>query len=922
MLRARVSNDSLNNDHSSLDVLDASEMDPFLPGSEHYPDGNRRPLDVSDDELPNVDPLVSRDAWLPKLGRIASKKYPRTTAIVQRVWTFLRGPSPPIALRPTPLLDRPYAVGKFSFAVSLESKWRRLTNPFRSLLFFSLFVVVYIICLSFIVRANWFLVPADVFTGCTAAFWGAKNDCGLNGQNCEPFQSDTPIDFRCPAACASVELLNIRTVGDEEVIYQPLVVGGGDDQRTYRGDSWVCAAALHAGVISDSHGGCAAVQLVGNYTSFVGTIAHGLSSVSFPTSFPLSYRILPSSSLSSCSDLRDPALAFNILITVIIFVILRPKPIILFWCLVCIGFWHITFFSSPRGEPPPLSDAFGFFLPTLFIAYAFWLHAFQHVLPFFEAAPLERAVWYLVPFWCGVLINVITAKLPIDRLLASDLHRPGAITTLVIISLLLLVIVVNQMRVIRKTGWLPRYLAYYAAGGIALLVLSMLPGLTLRMHHYFFSMLLIAGTAFPTRLSAVYQAFLLGMFLEGASRWGFDSILQTAEELQRDAPLGSSLPEFLTNATNPLANLSATLSWKSWEANASDEGWNGFSLLVDDVERYSGNALNFSLSTLQLLPGVPHFFRLAPSKTVWCDMPGNPARKFSDLVFSASSKYPNWDPPRPIKVGEYGVLNPDTAEFEREGNIYDDPDFANIVKGKPPEPSPAEDRIVITSNHVKGRELGLSGDLDATIAEASFKWEWTFGRHAAAILVAFYPRLDSLNRTLDIKQLIEHPKLRGKHIVKDTITCPKYVLFFSRKGNDRLLLALSVQLPVAPVAPVSAGPGAHTGCVMRYSLGISREAGFDPRVTEDKEYTILFGLKRLKLKNPISSIVKAVKNIPGITRAAPEEEDDGLEKLEDVEQPWPLLDSDGEEDPAPMLSDSEGEGKGGDEDEDEDEEQD
>lgn len=45
--------------------------------------------------------------------------------------------------------------------------------------------------------------------------------------------------------------------------------------------------------------------------------------------------------------------------------------------------------------------------------------------------------------------------------------------------------------------------------------------------------------------------------------------------------------------------------------NLSSQGWNGFSLLVDDVERYMGSALNFSLAGLEA--GLPHFFRLAVS---------------------------------------------------------------------------------------------------------------------------------------------------------------------------------------------------------------------------------------------------------------------------------------------------------------------
>lgn len=39
------------------------------------------------------------------------------------------------------------------------------------------------------------------------------------------------------------------------------------------------------------------------------------------------------------------------------------------------------------------------------------------------------------------------------------------------------------------------------------------------------------------------------------------------------------------------------------------QGWDGFALLVDDVERYIGSGLNFSLASLK--EGIPHFFRLA-----------------------------------------------------------------------------------------------------------------------------------------------------------------------------------------------------------------------------------------------------------------------------------------------------------------------
>ena len=148
--------------------------------------------------------------------------------------------------------------------------------------------------------------------------------------------------------------------------------------------------------------------------------------------------------------------------------------------------------------------------------------------------PIEATVLYLLPFWVGVLNNLTLDQLPIDRLLASDINsRPGALVTLIVAVIILLIIIVNQVRVIRKTGWLSYYLFWYIAGGLIVLVLSQLPGLTLRLHHYFVAMILLPVTAFPTRLSAVYQGLLLGLFLNGGAAFGFDSISQTGAEVKQ-----------------------------------------------------------------------------------------------------------------------------------------------------------------------------------------------------------------------------------------------------------------------------------------------------------------------------------------------------------------------------------------------------
>jgi len=228
--------------------------------------------------------------------------------------------------------------------------------------------------------------------------------------------------------------------------------------------------------------------------------------------------------------------------------------------------------------------------------------------------PIERAVWYLAPFWAGVEFNVVTDKIPVDRLIASDIQsRPGAVVALVVIVIVILVLVLNQLRVLRKAGLLLPYAGYYAIVGLIILVGSQLPGMQFRLHHYFAAMLLMPLTVVPTRLSAIYQAFLLGMFLNGVAAFDFDAIFQTTAELVRDGSLGTDRPVFISNSSSwnistPLHN--QTVSW----GPIPDDGnqWDTFSLMIDDVERLLANATNFSLAGLQ--EELPHYFRLAYSK--------------------------------------------------------------------------------------------------------------------------------------------------------------------------------------------------------------------------------------------------------------------------------------------------------------------
>ena len=145
---------------------------------------------------------------------------------------------------PIPFLHLTWHFNHRTWSLPLEPAWIRFTRSFTHPLLFILVVVGYIIGLAFFTRAQWFQTPPDTFLGCTATYWLANSQCGLNGKDCLPSEYGKS-NFRCPAGC-NVILQNSRTVGNETQEYVPLIVGGGDVDGTYRGDSFICSAAVQA----------------------------------------------------------------------------------------------------------------------------------------------------------------------------------------------------------------------------------------------------------------------------------------------------------------------------------------------------------------------------------------------------------------------------------------------------------------------------------------------------------------------------------------------------------------------------------------------------------------------------------------------------------------------------------------------------
>lgn len=422
------------------------------------------------------------------------------------------------------------------------------------------------------------------------------NGCGLNGDLCRPFNNVTR-PFRCPANCKRVEVVNPHAVGDQEINYRPLVIGGPtDDEESientyYRGDSFLCASAIHAGFINDASGGCGVVSLVGEKADFSSVNRNHIKSIPFDSYFPKSFSFVPGTA-SKCRDLRWPLLAVSLTFTILLS-LFTTSPAVFFPSAFVGIFFHVALAS----DPPNLTDyyaiisiALGRFLPASFCMFAVYKYC---VKPQQEGlrAQVEKTILWLGGCWIGALNNYTFDKIPIQRLTPHDIkQQPGAIPALITVVLSLFFIAVGQAWALRVEGRLPKYIGIYALFGVTLLGLVAVPKMNVRIHHYILGLLLAPGTAMQNRPSLLFQGILIGLFINGIARWGFDSILQTPDELRGDAQLGTLLPILLPPIihSNFGLNIKPNITFE-WEF-PFPKHYDGLSILVNDVERYRGYA--------------------------------------------------------------------------------------------------------------------------------------------------------------------------------------------------------------------------------------------------------------------------------------------------------------------------------------------
>jgi hypothetical protein len=383
-----------------------------------------------------------------------------------------------------------------------------------------------------LVRAAYYLPHAPEPLSCTSAFFEdwPPDACGVNGTKCAAgFEAST---YRCPGRCSTTTLGNPRFIGAKKVNGVPLIVGGGDEMGTYRADSWVCAAGVHAGIVSPTYGGCVNVAPLSDpegYANFLGSKGSGgLTSAPFSPHFPFAFRLSPAGTAAQCIEFHWPIMAYNVILLFVFTAFFTPPPHVLAAVLLVMGYLQITLASDVKSRPPDWSFILGGIPPLLLAGYWFWNVAFRTTLTAFISAglSLDMAVWQGAGFWIGIESSTLFARIPISRLGYGALSA-GGIASLVIVIVVVVAVVAVQALTFRRLGYLRYYLTRYLPLVPILIILGNLGhGYYLRLHHYLLCMAGIPVLSLPNRISLFGQAFLLGFFLDGVGRWGWASILE------------------------------------------------------------------------------------------------------------------------------------------------------------------------------------------------------------------------------------------------------------------------------------------------------------------------------------------------------------------------------------------------------------
>lgn len=277
----------------------------------------------------------------------------------------------------------------------------------------------------------------------------------------------------------------------------------------------------------------------------------------------------------------------------------------------------------------------------------------------------------------------------------------------------------------------------------------------------------------------------------------------------------------------------------------------------------------------------------------WLTHESNAQRKFIELIFDRTGKYPNWDPPSEIPVGSYGLIDKDTGNFFPKGSIYSNEFQPLLLRAgidpksdeHYPKDCPEESEFTTWSKNVKRIELKVESHAGVPgIAEASIKGTWQVKKGTTgAVLLMNKPRIKNITSDV-LGKLSNIELLQSMHLVTKVFYCPAFSMYLSDKSGENISIALLASAPV--VAPVgTAGAMAEMKWWSDSQAGLARNG-----CKTEHCFTPLYELRHVRHRRN--------------RRATPSPERTGEQLWVSPPLPWAPLDEDGQEVPVYINEDT------------------
>lgn len=599
-------NDNANNDNNSIQINDSNGLE---NGNNNLYNSTNSSVKLKFNDLNEYDKdmdihMQKINYWKSIIAKYETKLYIRPK-IIKQVTTI----NNPLFLK---FLN---IVNNFFYPV-VKPGFIRLLAQF---IYCFIWVLIFAICVKF----NNYMASTELGTpsylSCTDSLWDTRPYiCGVNGQNCEPF-NDTSIVFRCPTGCAQTYNINFRWVGGKvDGNMMPWIIGS-NSTGGYRADSWICSSAIHAGVTTSGFGGCGKVDLIGQLNDFISTKNNGLTSMSFNSIFPKSY-VIDNIQSKNCNDNTWPLVPL-FLAFVAFFPFTRPSKPLYIFCLVSTGVWQIVFFGIPLHDDGWVSQAWGRYLVTLCFSYTVYMLILRKVIMIPHNFAFDYMILYMLPYYIGIYFEQITAPLSNFGFTSRAFRNTETIVVFVILVPIIIALIGFQLYHIRQFGKLGKYIYGYIIFILCIFILPKILNLYIHIHHYIMSLILFPITAIQTRASFIGQGFLLGMMVQGLTRWGPASPFDTHFENLGGDPAGTITPTFTLNSTTLSSEGLITWTINSTSINfdpsiglvRNEYDWDSFSLSMNDVEVYRGPSANFTSSVISNDTDKerPYYLRLA-----------------------------------------------------------------------------------------------------------------------------------------------------------------------------------------------------------------------------------------------------------------------------------------------------------------------